>query len=255
MPPKLYGIEHIVYLIVFAVFTAAAVLVARFVTKTYKQKTILIKSVGGVLLASIIFNRIALAVWHKNAVWLLPNSYCGMSSLLLGVFVLIGSPHHKTYDFLFYMEAVGGISAVFYPYFIGQGDSVFFPPTISGLLHHSVGFILCVLLVQCKWFTPLLSRWKAFPIGISVYTLYGLFLLDVCGMPEAMQIDAPIIAGTPLKWWFILIVGSALLLVILLIIDHYGIKKTRAAAAVAKAQTLETTTAETAATTEITENE
>lgn len=221
MPPKLYGIEHIIYIVVFFVVLAAVALIARFVAKTEKQQALLLRIVGGVLLASIVFNRIALAVWHENAVWLLPNSYCGMSSLLLAVFVIFGKPHNRTYDFLFYLEAFGGISCVFYPYFIGQGDSIFFAPTISGLLHHSVGFILCVLLVMCKWYTPSIKRWKEFPIGLSIYTLYGLFLLDVCGMTEAMQIDAPIIAGTPLKWWFILIVGSALLFVYLFCLEKY----------------------------------
>ena len=225
MPPKLYGMQHIIYIVVFLIVFAAAVLVARFVTKTEKQQSLLIKIAGGILLALLIFNRISLAVWHKNAVWLLPNTYCGMSSLLLAVVVIVGKPHNRIYDFIFYLETIGGIAAVFYPYFIGQGDTIFFPPTISGLLHHSVGFILCVLMVQCKWFSPSLKRWKEFPIGLSAYTLFGLFLLDVCKMPEAMLIDAPIVAGTPLKWWFILIFGSAALYLFLFCLEKIRARK------------------------------
>lgn len=219
MPVKLYGSEHITYLVVFVVVFAAAIVVAQLVTKTEKQREILLRATGGVLLAFTFFNRIALSVWHKNAVWMLPNTYCGMSSLLLGACVLFGKPKMRIYDFLFYLELIGGLAAVFYPNFLGQASSIWFPPTISGLLHHSVGCILCVLLLQCKWFSPSLARWKEFPIGLCAYTVYGLFLLDVCGMTEAMQIDAPIISGTPLKWWFVLTVGSALLFVVLFCIE------------------------------------
>lgn len=236
MPPKLYGTEHIVYIVLFFVVAAAIVLVTQFALKTEKHKTIMIKSVAGVLLVMTLYNRISLAVWHDNAVWLLPNSYCGMSSLLLSVCVLLGKPKNKMYDFLFWLESVGGIACVFYPYFLGQGDSIFFSPTISGLLHHSFGFILCVLLVQCKWFSPSLKRWKMFPIGMCAYTVYGLFLLDVCKMPEAMQIDAPLVAGTPLKWWFVILVGSALLFVYLFCLEKFEKRKAKKASGAQNAE-------------------
>ena len=242
MPPKLYGTEHIVYIVLFFVALAAAVLVTKFALKTGKSKTVFLKCVAGVVFVAILANRISLAVWHDNAVWLLPNSYCGMTSLLLSVFVLFGKPHNRTFDFFFWMESIGGIACVFYPYFIGQGPTVSFVPTFSGLIHHAVGFILCVLLVMCKWFSPSLKMWKAFPIGMCAYTVYGLFLLDVCGMTEAMQIDAPIIAGTPLKWWFILIVGTALVIAVLFCIEK--IRKIIAKKSAAPAPTQEVAASE-----------
>ena len=206
MPPKLYGTEHIVYIVLFFVVATAVVLVTQFALKTDKSKTVMIKSVAGVLLVMTLYNRIALSV-------------C----------VLLGKPKNRMYDFLFWLESVGGIACVFYPYFLGQGDSIFFSPTISGLLHHSFGFILCVLLVQCKWFSPSLKQWKMFPIGMCAYTVYGLFLLDVCKMPEAMQIDAPLVAGTPLKWWFVILVGSAILFAYLFCLEKFRKRKTKKA--------------------------
>lgn len=222
MRAKLYGPEHIIYLVCCACVFAAVITVAVLVCKTDKQKKILIRSVAGALLATIIANRISLAVWDNNgigALELLPNTYCGMTSLALAVAVLIGKPHDKSYDFFLYVEIVGGLATMFYSNFLDQGPTFMFFPTITGMMHHSIGVLLCILLCVCGWFTPSLARWKMYPIGMSIYTIYGLFLLDVLKIPYTMQIDTPIIPHTPLKWWFILIVGSALVFVFELVFE------------------------------------
>ena len=224
MPPKLYGTEHIVYIVCAIALTVAVALSVRFVCKSEKQRAVALKAIAGVLLVLIAANRISLAVWKKSELELLPNSYCGMSSLLLALVVLTRKPHSKAYDFLFYVELVGGVATVFYPNFLAQHVSFWFMPTITGLLHHTVGMILCITLAQCGWFRPSLERWKMFPIGLRCYTVYGLFLLDVLGIPNTMQIDAPIISGTPLYWWFVLTVGSAALFVFLLLWEIVGNK-------------------------------
>lgn len=213
MRAKLYGPEHIIFLVCCLVVFAAVIVVAVLVCKTEKRKTILIKSVAAVLLVTIVANRISLAVWNNNgigALELLPNTYCGMTSLLLAIFVLIGKPHDKVYDFFLYVEIIGGLATLFYSNFLDQGPTFMFFPTITGMVHHAIGILLCILLCLCGWFAPSLKRWKIFPIGMSAYTLYGLFLLDVLKIPHTMQIDDPMIPGTPLKWWFVLTVGTAL---------------------------------------------
>lgn len=219
MPPKLYGTEHIVYLVCALCVIVAVVLVVQYVCKSEKQRTIALKVVAGLLLLWIVINRISLAVWKQSALQLLPNSYCGMSSLLLSLAVLILKPRNKTYDFLFWLELVGGIATIFYPNFISQADTFWFVPTISGFVHHTLGVLLCIMLVQCGHFRPSLKRWKMFPIGLSIYTIYGLFLYDVLGIPDTMQIDKPLIDGTPLSWWFMLIVGTAAIVVFLVIYE------------------------------------
>lgn len=209
MEVKLYGRDHLIYLALCVVVFAAVILVTQLIAKTEKQKTIVIKSVAGALLFMIVFNRISLAVWKENALELLPNTYCGMTSLLLALFALFGKPNNKAFHFFIYVEIVGGVATTFYSNFLNQGPSFWFVPTLTGMAHHALGLLLCVLLIICRWFTPALSQWKMYPIGVSVYTLYGLFLLDVLGIPATMHIDSPILPNTPLYWWFVLIVGSA----------------------------------------------
>ena len=209
----LYSLHHTLFAVLFIVCLAAAVLVFKFALKTDKARDIFIRCLGALLTVSLIINRISLTVWNNNgigALEMIPNTYCGMSSLLLGICVLAGKPNLKIFHFLFYLELIGGLACVFYPTFLLQGPSFFFFPTITGMNHHACGVILCVILVLGKWYEPSFKNWAAFPIGICAYTVFGLFLLDVLKIRHTMNIDEPVVAGTPFKWWFILLAGSAL---------------------------------------------
>lgn len=223
--PKVFGWQHLTFLAVYLCLAVAAVLVVQFVIRTEKRRTVFLKCTALVLLVFIVINRIALAVWHKDAAQLLPNSYCGITGLLLALTVLFARPNAKLLHLLMYVALVGDVAALAYPNFLGQAESILFLPTISGLIHHGVCLLLAVLLLQTKRFSPSIRRWKVYPIGISIYTLYGLFLLDVLHVQESMYIDAPCIAGTPLKWWFFLLVGSAGLAVFLLVVELLRIRR------------------------------
>ena len=204
----LYSKDHIIFLAIFFVLLILTIILVKFVFKTQKQKDIFVRCVGGFLLAWIVANRISLAVWMKDALQLIPNTYCGMTSFLISIFALIGKPHDKMFDFLIYVEIFGGLAAIFYPTFLTQGPSFWFFPTLSGMAHHAVGSILCLVLIMSKWFEPSLKRWYMLPLGLCAYTIFGLFLLDVLHIKETMYIDLPILPGTFLKWWFFIIVGS-----------------------------------------------
>lgn len=225
MPPKLYGWQHLTYLAIFLVIFVTTIILTHYFIKTEKQKKILIKSVAAVLLVFIILNRISIAIRFNDPAMFIPNSYCGLTSLVISLVVLFGKPNLKSYHFLFYMGFVGGIATMFYPDFLGQDPSFMYLPTISGLLHHSVLLLLTVLMLQTKWFTPSLSGWKWFPIGLSIYTLYGLFLMDIFGWGSAMEINSTLVSGTPLTWWFILLVGSALLYAFLWLLEFFRKRK------------------------------
>ncbi len=227
MYPKLYGWQHLTYLAIFFTIFIATIVISKYFVKSDKQKTILLKSIAILLFILIIINRISIAFRFSDPAMFIPNSYCGLTSLVLSLVVIFGKPNLKSYHFLFYMGLVGGIATMFYPDFLGQDISFWYLPTISGLLHHSVLLILCVLLMQTKWFTPSIKGWKWFPIGLSIYTLYGLLLMDIFKWESAMEINSSLIKGTPLTWWFILIVGSALLFVVLLLIEFIRQKKNK----------------------------
>ncbi len=235
---KMYSTYHLIYVVLFAVILAAAVVVFKFALKSYKARDVFIRCLGGLLTVSLIANRITLTVWDNNGIGIremIPNTYCGMSSLLLGIFAMIGKPNAKIFHFLFYLEMIGGTACVFYPTFINQNPSFFFPPTITGMNHHACGVILCVILVLGKRFEPSFENRYVFPIGIAAYTLFGLFLIDALKIPNTMLIDEPAVAGTPINWWFVLIFGSAVEIAFTFVYDR--IKKKRAAKNDAKEET------------------
>lgn len=213
----LYGVNHIIFLAGFVLLLTVTVLVICFALKTQKQKDVFVRILGALLAISLVINRISLALWNAQKIgWLelIPNTYCGMTSLLLGLFALFGKPHHKAFDFLFYVELFGGVACLVYSNFLLQGPkphpTFWFFPTFTGMLHHALGVILCVSLVLCKWFSPSLKRWYIFPIGMGVYTLFGLFLLDVLHIRHTMQIDDPLLPHTPLKWWLVIPIATAI---------------------------------------------
>lgn len=209
----LYSTYHIIFIVLFSVIFAAAILVFKFALKTDKARDVFIRCISGLLAISLILNRIAITVWRDQGLGiraLIPNSYCGMTNLLLGLFVAFGKRNMKAFQFLFYFSFLGGLATVFYPTFLNQDPSFFFPPTITGMNHHALGVLLCVVMILGKWFEPSFKCWYVLPLGICAYTIFGLFLYDVLKIPESMNIDQPIIPGTPMKWWFVLIVGSAI---------------------------------------------
>ena len=209
---SIYSTEHIIFIVLAFVCLAAAVSVFKLALKTDKARDIFIRCLGGLLAVTVIVNRISLALYNDKgfgALNLIPNTYCGMTSLLLGLFAAFGKRDMKIFHFLVYVEIFGAIAAIFYPNFLGQDPSFFFLPTITGMDHHACGLILCVILILGKWFEPSFKRWYVFPIGLSVYTLFGMFLIDPLGMTGSMNVDEPLIGGTPLTWWFVLFVGTA----------------------------------------------
>ncbi len=210
---ELYSTEHVIFIVLMFVCLAAAVLVFKLALKTDKARDIFIRCLGGLLTVTIITNRISLAAYNDKgfgALNLIPNTYCGMTSLLLGLFALFGKRNMNIFHFLVYVEIIGAIAAIFFPNFLGQNPSFFFLPTITGMDHHACGLILCIILILGKWFEPSFKRWYVFPIGISAYTLLGMFLIDPLGYTGSMSVDEPLVAGTPLKWWFVLLGGTAL---------------------------------------------
>lgn len=223
----LYGVHHIVFLVLSAVILAALIVVFKLVLKTDKARDLFIRILGGVLTVSVIINRISITVFNNTGVGLLnliPNSYCGMSNLLIGLACLFGKRDMKAFHFLVYLGFVGGIACIFYPPFINQGPtedapSFFFHPTITGMNHHALAVMICILLVIGKWFEPSFKRWYMFPIGMCAYTVFGLFLVDALHIPHTMNIDEPVVAGTFLTWWFILLAGSAAIALVTFLYD------------------------------------
>ncbi len=201
--PKVYGWEHIVYLLLFFAAFAGTLTAIKLKVKNEKTLRIIIMSVGGLLLAFIIFNRIAICFHKSNAKYLIPDSFCGVTSLCFAICALACKRDALPLHCLVYIAFWGGAITTFYPDFIGQNSSVLYPATISGLLHHGIAFYLSVLMVVTGYVKPCLKKFYAFPVGLCFMLCYGIFLIDALKFDHAMYIGKPLVAGTFLTWYVV----------------------------------------------------
>lgn len=200
--PQVFGIEHIIYFAVTVSLSIAAWIIARKHTNSEKNGDILIKCAAAALLAAIIWNRLSICVVSGEFLRdLLPNTYCGASSLAFSIIALIGKRNCKALHCVAYVGAIGALLTIAYPDFIGQADSIFYCKTISGLAHHSLTLLLFGLMIATGYLKPTLKKWHILPIGLCVYVAYGLVLIQLLDTSEStMYLYAPILEGTFLDW-------------------------------------------------------
>ena len=162
------------------------------------------KSLALCLLVFIIMNRLSQVFRYENVRWeqIIPDSYCGMTSFALALAVLFGKKDNDFLHFLWPLGIFGGIATVVYPTFIGQGPTVFYLPTISGLLHHSACATLSIALLLFNWLHITYKKWYCTLFGFTSYLTVGAFLIGCMGVEDAFHIYTPLIDGTPLTTWF-----------------------------------------------------
>ena len=221
--PKVYGYEHLLYLLVFIIVGALMIILSKKYLKDEKKQMIYLRIIAFIILIIEILNRIGVASvngWQ----YFLPYTFCGFSSLVISLAVLFGKPNMRLYQCFWYMALGGGIATMAYPDFIGQAPSIFYMNTITGLLHHSFDIILCIELLIFGWFKPSLKNWFYFPMIFTSYIVLGAFEISMLGINSAMSINVPVIGDGILNCWFIWIVASLLVFIISFLYD-YIIKK------------------------------
>lgn len=230
MPAELFGIEHILYIIISTVICGSFVVLAYKFAKKENIKVIILKVVGILLFISIMTNRLSQVFRYSDTRWylIIPDSYCGMTSLVLSLAVIFGKKDNCVLHFVWLLGIFGGISTVIYATFVGQGPTIFYLPTISGLLHHSFSATLVVMLLLFKQINITYKKWYYSLFGFTCYLTIGAFLMSVFGMSDAFHIAEPLISGTNLTTWVMApmyAVGYALILIIVEILKKKKIIK------------------------------
>ena len=85
MAPKLFGIEHILYIIISTVVAVVCLTMAKKHLKDERSRSIFLKILALFLLVSITANRLSQVFRYEDVRWycIIPDSYCGMTSLVL----------------------------------------------------------------------------------------------------------------------------------------------------------------------------
>ena len=230
MGPQLFGIEHILYIIITTVVASAGLLLAKKYAKTDKSQTIVLKILAALLFVAIMTNRLSQVFRYDTVRWyaIIPDSFCGMTSLVLALAVLFGKKDNHVLHFVWLLGLFGGISTVIYATFLDQDISFFYIPTISGLLHHSLSAIVVVALLIFKQIDITYKKWYCTFFGFTSYLTLGAFLMHTFDLSDAYHIAEPLISDTPLTAWVMApmyAVGYGLVLLIVELVKRKQNKK------------------------------
>ena len=204
MRPQVFGKEHVIYFLISTLVAVACFILTKKYAKTEKSQRLVIKAVAFGLFLSILANRLSQVFRYDTVRWycIIPDSFCGMTSLVLSLGVLLGKKNNDVLHFAWLLGIFGGIATVVYPDFVGQSDSIFYLPTISGLLHHSFSAFTVVLLLAFGQIEITYKKWRCVLFGLTAYMTVGAFLIGVFKVSDAFHIFDPLLSNTPLTAWF-----------------------------------------------------
>ena len=230
MELKVFGGIHIIYLAITLVLSTLGLFFAKKYAKTEKSQKIILKCIAGMLLIWILINRLSQVFRYEQVRWnqIIPESFCGMTSLVLALAVLLGKRDNPVLHFTWFLALVGAVITLAYPTFINQGPSVFYLPTISGLLHHSLALVMVVALLLFNQINITYKKWYCSLFGFTAYFTVGAFQMSVFGFSDAFHIVEPMLPGTPLTAWVIApiyIVGYGAVLLTIELIRRRNRKK------------------------------
>ena len=203
MNPVVFGKEHILYIIISLIAGGTTILLAKMFAKTEKSKQYFIKILASLLFVAIMTNRLSQVFRYEQVRWycIIPDSFCGLTSLLLSLSGMFGKKNNPIYHSLWLLGLFGGVATVIYATFVGQSSSIFYIPTISGLLHHSLCAMLVVALLMFRQIDITYKKWYYTFFGFTCYLTLGAFLMHTFKMSDAFHIAEPLLSDTPLTAW------------------------------------------------------
>lgn len=203
MDLTVFGSVHILYLLATVPVSVVGLVLAKKYAKTEKTQTVVLKSLATLLLIWIVINRLSQVYRYDDVRWeqIIPDSFCGMTSLVLALSVLLGKRDNPVYHFVWHLGLVGAAITVCNPTFLDQGPSIFYLPTISGLLHHSLALVMVAALLLFDQIHITYKKWYCTLFGFTAYLTVGAFEMAVFGFADSFHIAEPILDGTPLTAW------------------------------------------------------
>lgn len=221
MDLNVFGSVHILYLVITLSLSGIGLFLAKKYAKTERSQTIVLKSLAAMLFIWITLNRLSQVYRYDDVRWeqIIPDSFCGMTSLVLSLSVLFGKKDNPVYHFVWSLGLVGAVTTIFYPTFLDQGPTIFYLPTISGLLHHSLTLVVVVALLLFGQIHVTYKKWYCTFFGFTTYLTLGAFQMAVFGFSDAFHIAAPLIEGTPLTAWVTAPIYAAGYAIVLLAVE------------------------------------
>ena len=230
MDLRVFGSVHLIYILVTISLSVIGLSLAKKYAKSEKSQAVVLKSIASLLLVWIIINRLSQVFRYSEVHWeyIIPDSFCGMTSLTLALAVLLGKKDNAAYHFLWFLGLVGALITLFNPTFLDQGSSIFYLPTISGLLHHSICLVMVCALLMFNQIHITYKKWYYTLFGFTLYLTLGAFQISVFGLSDSFHILEPILPDTPLTAWVMApmyAAGYGLVLLIIELVRRYKSSK------------------------------
>ena len=221
MDLSVFGSVHLIYLLITIPISFLGLFLAKKYAKTEKSQKIVLKAIAILLLIWILINRLSQVFRYSDVRWeqIIPDSFCGMTSLALSLAVLFGKKDNNAYHFLWLLGLVGASITIFNPTFLDQGPSIFYLPTISGLLHHSICLVMVCALLLFNQIHITYKKWYCTLFGFTSYLTLGAFQMSVFGFSDSFHIAEPILSGTPLTAWVMAPIYAVSYGILLLVIE------------------------------------
>lgn len=203
---EIYGLEHMLYLVIVIPFIVFSIyIIKRYINdKKILDKTIRI--IGVVYLIIILWNRVVVSIYEVGFSHVLPSLYCGVSSIFLSISMIVLKRDHPFFHCLIYISLLGGLLTLIYPDFIVHNDSIFYLPTITGLIHHSFLVFVPLLMIFTSYVKPDMKKFYILPFGLAIYIALGVFEITVLGYEDAMYIFHPAIKDTIFNWFVLALI-------------------------------------------------
>lgn len=203
MDLNVFGGVHLIYLAITIPLSCGGLFVAKKFARTERAQRAVLLSLAALLLVAIVTNRLSQVFRYDAVRWeqIIPDSFCGMTSLVLSLAVLLGKRDNPVYHFVWMLGALGALITICNPTFLDQGPSVFYLPTISGLLHHSITLVVIAALFLFDQIRITYKKWYCTLFGFTSYLTVGAFQMSVLGLSDAFHIAEPILSDTCLTAW------------------------------------------------------
>lgn len=224
-----YSIYHIIYIIIALILMAVGLILTKKLATSQKAKNLIIKISGVILLITILINRFTVTYYDViinqrvgySFLNLIPNTFCGLASIVLSITIIFGKKDHLVLHFIGYLGFVGGLITIFYPDFL-DSQAFFDIRSLTGLLHHTLMVWIVLVCLMTKYFIPSFKKWYIFPLGFSLMMTLGVLELDCFKFATAMQIQHPLLESLPIltSWYVIGILETLGVLVFTMLYEH-----------------------------------
>ncbi len=223
--PKIWGLEHILFLIVVIIVATISLFLIKKYAKSEKSQKILIIICAIIHFSLVVWNRLAVCEYKCNFLEFLPTTFCGTTSFVFPFCIVFCKKDSKILQFVSSCAILGGFLTLVYPDFIGQDKSIFYDKTISGLLHHVFLVYNFILICMLGRYKPSMKNWNSLVLGLCCYMTYGIFSITIVGNSDAMVIYNPLIEGTIFNWLFTGFLFVILYTISLLVYERIAFKK------------------------------